>query len=1087
VRVKMAPFRIGNSTNYWSVMIAATEEYIMRDVIAMRNFVIVMASIAAAAAVVILFLVLNSAVRSIINNAKKYRAIFSYTIVLVVILAFALMVVLSSAFMTNIVSRQLENNALAALDYLETNITVDLREPRTLLGGASETVRKMILHGASEKEVHTYLNEITAFLLSDEEQLADFDGLFGYFNVFGGALLDGQDRAPPENYNPLERPWYKEAVAAGGEITFIQPHLSVMSAKPMIIIAYGRALYDDDGNLLGVVALNMNFERVKGYIVQANLGKVWFGILLNEQFDFIFHREAGLEGTNFADVNSDTANLVAMLKSGNDYVYEFMMINYQNIPSIAFVRKLENGWYLGIITPKDGYFTEVKRVRLILILIGTVLSAIFSVILVHMISERRKADAKINEAEKAIMANRVKSDFLAKMSHEIRSPMNVILGITEMQLEKKDLPPETLVALGKMRNSGHLLLNIINDILDLSKIESGKMELVTTNYDIPSLINDTVQFNVIRFDSKPIQFILNIDENIPVNLYGDPLRIKQILNNLLSNAFKYTDMGEVELSFSAEVSGTGKSVMLIINVSDTGHGMTQEQIDKLFDDYTRFNIDPKRQIQGTGLGMSVTKRFIEMMKGEITVKSEPGKGTTFNIRIPQGYIDSDVLGKEGTDNLQQLCAGREAREKTAEFVREYMPYGKVLVVDDMEPNLYVTNMVLAPYGLTISTAKSGQEAIDKVKSGMVFDIIFMDHYMPEMDGAEATKIIRGLGYKHPIVALTANALAGQAKIFMENGFSGFLTKPIDTRQLNATLNKFVRDKYPVKVVEAARKMKKPDDDEDEEEDLPDLSQLKALIVDDFKPNLNGEAAMLKEYKMQADCLLSGQEAVDRIKSGEPKYDIVFMDLMMPGMDGIEATKAIRSLGTEYADTVPIIALTAMPDDDATGKEKALLDSGFQKVMYKPFTLETVDTFIKDWMSDKIKNCTIPPEKKEKSMEVDIPQVDNERIKKIYGKKFNIYLDVLRSYLDVVPKSLEEMSHVTKETLTAYVTSVHGVKSVSDFIGAEEARKMALELEMQGRAGDLSGVLAKNDTFIQYAKELIVNVEKYLAKIDVPVT
>ena len=149
-------------------------------------------------------------------------------------------------------------------------------------------------------------------------------------------------------------------------------------------------------------------------------------------------------------------------------------------------------------------------------------------------------------------------------------------------------------------------------------------------------------------------------------------------------------------------------------------------------------------------------------------------------------------------------------------------------------------------------------------------------------------------------------------------------------------------------------------------------------------------------------------------------------------------------------------------------------------MYKPFTLETVDAFLKDWMSAKIKNCTV---KKEKTMEVDIPGVENERVKKIYGKKFNIYLNVLRSYLDVVPKSLEEMSNVSKETLTSYVTNAHGVKSVSDFIGAEEARKMALELEMLGKAGDLSGIQAKNEAFIQYAKELIVNVQKYLAKID----
>jgi len=1014
-----------------------------------------------------------------IINAIKFRGLHSYALVLIIILAFALMVALSSYFMTNIVGKQLADNALAALDYLETNIATDLKEPRTLLGGGSETVREMILHGATKEEVHTYLNEITEYLLSDEEQLADLDGFFGYFDVFGGVLLDGQNRTPPENFNPTERPWYKKAAAAGGEIVFLQPYLSVMSQTPTTVVAYGRALLDNDGKLLGVLALNMNFERVKSYIINANLGKVWFGILLNEQYEFIFHKDPGYEGTKFEDVNSDTARLVALLKSGHDNVSEFKMINYQNIPSITFIRKLENGWYLGIVTPEAEYFKEVEKVKFILILLGSVLSVILSVILVKIIAEKQKADAKINEAEKAIMANRVKSDFLAKMSHEIRSPMNVILGINEMQLEKKDLPPETLEALGKMQSSGYLLLNIINDILDLSKIESGKMELAPVDYDVASLINDTVQFNVIRFDSKPIQFVLKIDENTPSRLFGDALRIKQILNNILSNAFKYTDMGEVVLSFSAKGSGAGKPVTLILNVNDTGQGMTVEQLDKLFDDYTRFNINPNRQIQGTGLGMSITRRFIEMMKGEITVKSEPGKGTEFNIQLPQGYIDSTVLGKEGINNLQQLCIGREAKERrAAELTRDYMPYGKVLVVDDMEPNLYVTNMVLAPYGLTITTAKSGQEAIDKVKSGMIFDIIFMDHYMPEMDGAEATKIIRGLGYKHPIVALTANALVGQAKIFLENGFDGFISKPIDIRHLDLTLNKFVRDKYPVEVVEAAKKMKKPDDETDSE--LPDLSNLKALIVDDFMPNSSLTAGMLEEYKIQSDCLLSGQEAINKIKSGEPQYDIIFMDILMPEMDGIEATKLIRSLGTEYANTIPIIALTAMPENEAAEKEKTLLDNGFQAILYKPLTIESVDTFIKDCMNDKIKNCSI---KKEKDMDIDIPGVDKERVKQIYGDKFKIFLNVLRSYLSVVPDALEKMGKVSQETLPSYITSVHGVKSVSDSIGAEEARKMALELELMGKAGDLSGILAKNDTLIKYVKELLANVQNYLAKID----
>jgi CheY-like chemotaxis protein len=683
--------------------------------------------------------------------------------------------------------------------------------------------------------------------------------------------------------------------------------------------------------------------------------------------------------------------------------------------------------------------------------------------------------------EDAVRANRIKSDFLARMSHEIRSPMNVILGITEMQLEKEGLPPDMVEALDKVHNSGYLLLNIINDILDLSKIESGKMELSPVNYDFASMINDTVQLNVMRFDSKPILFFLKVDENIPSTLYGDDLRIKQILNNILSNAFKYTESGEVVLSVSAETPGAGSPVKLIFRVSDTGYGMTQEQLDRLFEDYSRFNAVANREIEGTGLGMSIAKHLIEMMKGEITVESEPAKGSVFTLRLPQGYVDSTVLGKEGTNHLQQLYIGKKSKpKKSPQITREYMPYGKVLVVDDMEPNLYVASGLLAPYGLSIDTATNGLEAIEKIKSGRVFDIIFMDHFMPGMDGIETTKAIRGFGYTKPIVALTANALTGQAEIFLANGFDGFIPKPIDIRQLNSTLNKLIRDKYPAETVKAARELKEKLEKK-ASADLPDLSHIKALVVDDFLPNLNVAGGILRKYKMQADCVLSGKEAVDRIKSREQKYDIIFMDHMMPDMDGIEATRLIRSLGTEYAATIPIIAVTAIVASEAVEKNQMFLDNGFQAVISKPLSIAKVDTFIKGWFSDMIKKDTV--DKKEKDMKIDIPGVDEERIIELYDGDFEIYLPVLRSYLSVMPDTLDKISHVSAETLQDYTIKVHGVKSTSDSIGAEEARKMALELEMLAKAGNLSAVQAKNEALIQYVRTLLGNIQSWLARLD----
>jgi len=409
--------------------------------------------------------------------------------------------------------------------------------------------------------------------------------------------------------------------------------------------------------------------------------------------------------------------------------------------------------------------------------------------------------------EQAIRANNAKSNFLTKISHEIRTPMNAILGITEIQLQNQNIPNNIQEALEKINNSGYLLLSLINNILDMSKIESGKMELSLSNYDFPSLINDTVYLNVILYDNKQINFTLKVDENIPSRMLGDELRIKQIINNLLSNAFKYTDEGEISTSISAEYQEKDPAfVTLVIRISDTGQGMSEEQVDRLYEEFTRFNTDINSKVEGSGLGMSITKQLVILMNGEIDVKSKPGKGSVFTVRLPQKIENPAVIGKEMAEKLENFRnSDLPQMGKKTQITYEYMPYGRILIVDDVETNLYVARGLMAPYGLSIETARSGFEMIEKIKKGAVFDIIFLDHFMPKMDGIEAVKIIREMGYTNPVIALTANAIVGQEEMFLKNGFDGFISKPIDIRQVNATLNKLVRDKYPIEVVEAAQK------------------------------------------------------------------------------------------------------------------------------------------------------------------------------------------------------------------------------------------------------------------------------------------
>ena len=385
----------------------------------------------------------------------------------------------------------------------------------------------------------------------------------------------------------------------------------------------------------------------------------------------------------------------------------------------------------------------------------------------------------IDALEQARTANKAKSNFLANMSHEIRTPMNAVMGMSEFILRDSSDPKAKRYA-SMIRSSSKTLLSIINDILDFSKIESGKMEIVNAYYKLSSLINDVATLIEIRIHDKPVKLVLDLDPDIPDEQYGDEVRIKQIMVNLLGNSVKFTRNGSITVSLRMEKHDE-KYNKLICRVTDTGIGMRKDEIEHIFDNFTQIDTTRDRSLEGTGLGLPITKLLINMMGGEISFESVYGKGTTVNCYILTSSRDPTPIG-----GVKQIRGGTLSSDVyKATFTAKK---AKILIVDDNDLNIQVACGALEPYKAEIDCVTSGAEAMLQF-SRERYDLIFMDHMMPVMDGVETASMIRKMpfGETVPIVALTANALNGAAQEYKRLGFQDFLSKPIEPYKLEQIL------------------------------------------------------------------------------------------------------------------------------------------------------------------------------------------------------------------------------------------------------------------------------------------------------------